>query len=141
MPLISSKGIYGLSAMRELYQHQNSYPQGEPMQIRVISANADIPQNYLEQLLGKLRKANLVTSIRGSKGGYILSKNADEILIKDILIALEDGIKISDTKINNPILNIFLDETKGKVEKIFNLTLEDLEKYESKYHEYLHYNI
>jgi len=137
MPLISSKGMYGLSAMHELYQHQKD----EPMQIREISANANIPQNYLEQLLSKLRKAKLVTSIRGSRGGYMLSRSADEILVKDILIALEDGIKISDTKSSNPILNIFLDETKQKVEKIFNLTLQDLEEYETKYHEYLHYNI
>ncbi|MFA7083131.1 MAG: Rrf2 family transcriptional regulator [Arcobacteraceae bacterium] len=137
MPLISSKGMYGLSAMHELYKHQKD----EPMQIREISANANIPQNYLEQLLSKLRKAELVTSIRGSKGGYMLSRNADEILVKDILIALEDDIKISDTKSNNPILNIFLDEAKQKVEKIFDLSLKDLEKYESKYHEYLHYAI
>lgn len=129
--------MYGLSAMHELYQHQ----QDEPMQIREISANANIPQNYLEQLLSKLRKAKLVTSIRGSRGGYMLSRSADKILVKDILIALEDGIKISDTKSSNPILNIFLDETKQKVEKIFNLTLQDLEEYEAKYHEYLHYNI
>jgi len=137
MPLISSKGIYGLSAMYELYLHKK----GEPMQIREISAKANIPQNYLEQLLNKLRKAELVVSIRGSKGGYLLSKDANEILVKDIIIALEDGIKISDTKSSNPILNIFLDESKQNIEEIFILTLADLEKYESKYHEYLHYSI
>lgn len=129
--------MYGLSAMHELHRHQKD----EPMQIREISASANIPQNYLEQLLSKLRKAGLVTSIRGSKGGYLLSKDADEILVKDILIALEDDIKINDTKSNNPILNIFLDEVKQKVEKIFHLSLKDLEEYESKYHEYLHYTI
>ncbi len=137
MPLISSKGIYGLSAMHELHQ----YKKGEPMQIREISAKANIPQNYLEQLLNKLRKANLVTSIRGSRGGYMLSKDASEIFVRDIIIALEGGIKISDTKSNNPIVNIFLDESKQKVEKIFNLTLKDLEEYENRYHEYLHYSI
>jgi Rrf2 family protein len=137
MPLISSKGMYGLLAMHELYLHDNK----EPMQIREISANANIPQNYLEQLLSKLRRAKLVKSIRGSKGGYLLSKDASEILIKDILIALEDDIKIADTKSSNPILNIFIDETKQKVEKIFNLSLKDLKAYETKYNEYLHYSI
>lgn len=137
MPLISSKGMYGLSAMHELYQHQKD----EPIQIREISANADIPQNYLEQLLSKLRRAKLVKSIRGSKGGYMLAKDADDILVKDILIALEDDIKIADTKSSNPVLNIFIDETKQKVEKIFTLTLKDLEEYEKKYNEYLHYSI
>ncbi|WP_419771066.1 MAG: Rrf2 family transcriptional regulator [Candidatus Marinarcus sp.] len=137
MPLISSKGMYGLSAMHELYQHQK----GEPMQIREISANANIPQNYLEQLLSKLRKAKLVKSIRGSRGGYMLATEPTNILVKDILIALEDGIKISDTRSQNPVLNIFLDETKQKVEKIFDLTLQDLEEYQDKYNQYLHYNI
>ncbi len=137
MPLISSKGIYGLSAMYELSQ----YTQGEPIQIREISAKANIPQNYLEQLLNKLRKAKLVTSIRGSRGGYMLSCDASEILVKDILIALEDDIKLGDTKSSSPIVNIFLDESKQKIKEIFNLTLKDLEEYENKYHEYLHYSI
>ena len=137
MPLISSKGVYGLAAMHELLQNEEN----KPMQIREISARADIPQNYLEQLLGKLRHAGLVTSTRGSKGGYMLAKDAKDILIKDILIALEDDIKIIDTKSNSPILNIFFDETKEKMKKIFNLTLKDLRQYQDKYNQYLHYNI
>ena len=104
MPLISTKGVYGLSAMYELSKHKAD----TPMQIKDISANANIPQNYLEQLLSKLRKANLVNSIRGARGGYILAKKPDEIKIVDILIALEDDIKIIDSKSENPILNIFL---------------------------------
>ena len=47
MPLISTKGVYGLTAMYELSKHQED----TPMQIKDISANANIPQNYLEQLL------------------------------------------------------------------------------------------
>ncbi len=137
MPLISSKGMYGLAAMHELLQHEKE----QPMQIREISANADIPQNYLEQLLSKLRHAGLVKSVRGSRGGYLLSCDPKDILIKDILIALEDDIKITDTKSNSPVLNLFFDETKSKISQIFNLSLCDLEDYQKKYNEYLHYNI
>lgn len=137
MPLISSKGVYGLAAMHELLQNEEN----KPMQIREISARADIPQNYLEQLLGKLRHAGLVSSIRGSKGGYMLAKDAKDILIKDIIIALEDDIKIIDTKSNSPILNIFFDETKEKTKKLFNLSLKDLTQYQDKYNQYLHYSI
>ncbi len=137
MPLISSKGVYGLAAMHELLQNEEN----KPMQIREISARADIPQNYLEQLLGKLRHAGLVSSIRGSKGGYMLAKDAKDILIKDIIIALEDDIKIIDTKSNSPILNIFFEETKEKTKKLFNLSLKDLSKYQDKYNQYLHYSI
>ncbi len=137
MPLISSKGVYGLAAMHELLQNEEN----KPMQIREISARADIPQNYLEQLLGKLRHAGLVTSTRGSKGGYMLARDAKDIFIKDIIIALEDDIKIIDTKSNNPILNIFFDETKEKTKKLFSLSLKDLTQYQDKYNQYLHYSI
>jgi Rrf2 family protein len=137
MPLISSKGMYGLAAMHELLQHDKK----QPMQIREISANADIPQNYLEQLLSKLRHAGLVKSVRGSRGGYLLANGPEDILIKDILIALEDDIKITDTKSNSPVLNLFFDETKSKISKIFDLSLSELEEYQKKYNEYLHYNI
>ena len=50
MPLISTKGVYGLTAMYELSKHDKE----TPMQIKEISSNANIPQNYLEQLLSKL---------------------------------------------------------------------------------------
>ena len=137
MALISSKGVYGLAAMHELLQNEEN----KPMQSREISARADIPQSYLEQLLGKLKHAGLVLSTRGSKGGYMLAKDAKDMLIKDIIIALEGDIRIIDTKSNSPILNIFFDETKEKTIKLFNLSLKDLKQYQDKYNQYLHYSI
>ena len=137
MPLISTKGVYGLTAMYELSKHQED----TPMQIKEISANANIPQNYLEQLLSKLRRAGLVTSIRGARGGYTLAKTPEEIKVVDILIALEDDIKIVDTKAENPILDIFFDESKNSMKKIFDIQLSKLDEYQDKYNEFLHYNI
>ena len=137
MPLISTKGVYGLTAMYELSKHQKD----TPMQIKEISANANIPQNYLEQLLSKLRRAGLVTSIRGARGGYTLAKTPEEIKVVDILIALEDDIKIVDTKAENPILNIFFDESKNSMKKIFDIQLSKLDEYQDRYNEFLHYNI
>lgn len=137
MPLISTKGVYGLTAMYELSKHKED----TPMQIKDISANANIPQNYLEQLLSKLRRAELVNSTRGARGGYILAKSAKEIKIVDILIALEDDIKIIDAKAENPILNIFFDESKSSMKKIFDISLDKLDEYQDKYNEFLHYSI
>ncbi len=97
MPLISTKGVYGLTAMYEL----SKYQEDSPMQIKEISANANIPQNYLEQLLSKLRRAELVKSIRGARGGYILAKSAKKIKIVDILLALEDDIKMIEVTAEN----------------------------------------
>ena len=137
MPLISTKGVYGLQAMYELSKHKDETPK----QIRDISANADIPQNYLEQLLGKLRRAGLVNSIRGARGGYLLARSADDIKVVDILVALEDDLKIADSKVNNPILDLFFDESKEKMKKIFDFNLSKLDEYQERYNEFLHYNI
>ena len=137
MPLISTKGVYGLTAMYELGKHDRQ----SPMQIKEISSNANIPQNYLEQLLSKLRRAQLVKSIRGAKGGYILAREPEEIKVVDILIALEGDIKIVDVKAKNPILNIFFDESKEQMKKIFDLNLSNLDDYQDRYNEFLHYSI
>ena len=137
MPLISTKGVYGLTAMYELSKHETE----SPMQIREISSNANIPQNYLEQLLSKLRRAELVKSIRGARGGYILAREAKDILVKDILIALEGDLKIVDSKTKSPALNIFFDEAQDNTKKIFDLSLEKLDDYQDKYNEVLHYSI
>lgn len=137
MPLISTKGVYGLAAMYELSRHKDN----SPMQIKDISANASIPQNYLEQLLSKLRRANLVTSIRGARGGYLLAKKPEDIKVVDILVALEDDIKIVDTKSENPMLNLFFEESKNSMKDIFDIQLSKLDDYQTKYNEFLHYNI
>ncbi len=137
MPLISTKGVYGLTAMYELSKHKKE----SPMQIKEISTKASIPQNYLEQLLSKLRRAELVRSIRGAKGGYILARKAEDILVKDILIALEDDLKIIDSKAENPILNIFFDDAKKSMKQIFDINLAKLDDYQEKYNEVLHYSI
>ncbi len=137
MPLISTKGVYGLSAMYELSKHKLD----SPMQIKDISQSTSIPQNYLEQLLGKLRKAGFVKSIRGAKGGYLLAKKPEDVLIKEILITLEGDLKIVDCKTENPVLNLFFEESKKNTQEIFNLTLAQLNEYENKYNEVLHYVI
>lgn len=134
MPLISSKGAYGLVAMVELYKHGPV----KPMQVKEISENTGISQRYLEQLLNKLRKANLVQSIRGAKGGYRLDADPRKISVKDILIALEDEIKIVESKNRLSGLNVFFQETKQKVENIFNMSLPELEEIQNRY---LHYQI
>jgi Rrf2 family protein len=137
MPLISTKGVYGLTAMYELSKHEKE----TPLQIKEISSNANIPQNYLEQLLSKLRRAELVKSIRGAKGGYILAHKPEDIKIADILIALEGDLKIVDVKPENPILNIFFDDSKQSMKKIFDINLSQLDEYQDKYNEFLHYSI
>lgn len=126
MALVSSKGMYGLAAMYELHLLKSS----KPVQIKEISQNADIPQNYLEQLLGLLKKAGLVSSTRGAYGGYVLAKDARDISIKEIFIALEGDLNIVDSTIKNPVLALFYEEKNRELEAIFDISLEDLTKYQ-----------
>jgi Rrf2 family protein len=57
--------------------------------VRNVAGRQHIPENYLEQLVGVLRRSGLVRSIRGPCGGYVLSKPAAEITVGEILRALE----------------------------------------------------
>ncbi|MCF6309472.1 MAG: Rrf2 family transcriptional regulator [Sulfurimonas sp.] len=132
MPLISTKGTYGLAAICELRKRTEE----SPMQTKEIALNAKIPQNYLEQLLGKLRRAGIIKSIRGAKGGYILARSPEEITVLDILVALEDDLKIVDTKVEHPLLNLFFEDARDSVKNIFDIDITKLAQYQNKFLNY-----
>ena len=62
----------------------------KPISLRDISLRQDISLVYLEQLFSKLKKNKIVNSVRGNKGGYILSKHSSQIKISTILLSIED---------------------------------------------------
>ena len=64
-----------------------------PVALRDISLRQGISLVYLEQLFLKLKKNKIVKSVRGKKGGYVLNKNASEVKISDILLAVDEKIK------------------------------------------------
>ena len=64
-----------------------------PISLRDISIRQGISLVYLEQLFLKLKKNEIVKSIRGKKGGYTLNKTPNEIKISDILYAVEEKVK------------------------------------------------
>ena len=72
---LSTKGRYGLRALIDLAQ----YSEEEPVSITSISNRQGISERYLEQLMAKLKKAEIVKSIRGAGGGYILGKDMHEM--------------------------------------------------------------
>ena len=89
---LSTKGRYGVKAMVDLAIHYGE----EPSSIKSISERQNISEYYLEQLFSPLRKANLIKSIRGAQGGYILSKAPKDITVADVMKVLEGPIEISD---------------------------------------------
>lgn len=85
---ISTKGRYGLRAVIDIAIHGEN----EPVPLGDIAMRQDISMSYLEQLIAKLKRADLVTSVRGAKGGYSLAAPADRISVGDILRALEGDL-------------------------------------------------
>lgn len=94
MPLlkISTKGRYGLTIMMELAQNYGD----SPTSLKSIAEKHQLSEHYLEQLVAPLRNAGLVKSVRGAYGGYILSKQPEEITAGDIIRVLEGPISPVD---------------------------------------------
>lgn len=89
---LSTKGRYGLKAMFELALHDGK----GPIPLRNIADSQNISEHYLEQLIAVLKKDDLVNSVRGAQGGYMLSKTPNKITVGEILRALEGEIAPSD---------------------------------------------
>ena len=66
------------------------------MPIKAISERAGVPEAYLEQLMGQLKRAGLVSSTRGAQGGYALAREPERITVGDVLRALEGGLNLVD---------------------------------------------
>jgi Rrf2 family protein len=81
------------------------YDSSEPMQIRQIAAQQNIPDRYLEQLLATLRRGGIIKSQRGSKGGYLLSKEPWKITIYEVLECLE-GLDVRVCEESNTIKSV-----------------------------------
>ncbi|HYB23875.1 MAG TPA: Rrf2 family transcriptional regulator [Solirubrobacteraceae bacterium] len=92
--MFSTKAEYGVRVMVELARRSAgaSSPEGEPVPLAEIAAHDGLPLAYLEHLVARLRKAGLVDSRRGSRGGYMLARDAREITMADVVAALEGAI-------------------------------------------------
>ena len=88
---LSTRGKYGLYAMYYLADHKNEGPQS----LQSI-ASTGVPKQYLEQLLGNLRRAGLVNTVRGAQGGYQIAKTPDDISILDVIDAMEGPLELSE---------------------------------------------
>ena len=82
---ISAKGEYAIKAVLDLALHRDR----DLIPIQEIAARESIPQRYLEQVLLSLKRAGILTSKRGSAGGYHLTKSPDEITVGAVLRAVE----------------------------------------------------
>ncbi len=83
---LSTRSRYGVRILLELARQSDRLP----LQVSVISRQQDIPAKYLEQLIRTLKKADLITSVRGAKGGHILARDPDAISLGAIVRLFEE---------------------------------------------------
>ncbi|MBK6580997.1 MAG: Rrf2 family transcriptional regulator [Sandaracinaceae bacterium] len=128
---LSNKGRYGVCAMFDIAFHND----GGPTQIKDIASRQAIPPRFLEQIFQDLKRAGLVTSKRGPRGGYALAQPAGDIRVGDIVRALEGPTQIeadSDELVGGDPLSrrvtqdVF-EELSASIEACFDaLNLQDL---------------
>ncbi len=83
--LVSTRGRYGLRSMVDIAINATT----GPVPLRAIAERQGISESYLEQVFALLRKAGLVKAVRGSYGGYVLTRPPDNITVGEIIHALE----------------------------------------------------
>lgn len=85
---LTTKGRFAVTAMVDLAMRGGS----GPVTLASISERQQISLSYLEQLFGKLRRNNLVDSVRGPGGGYNLARPGNKISVADIVVAVDEPI-------------------------------------------------
>jgi Rrf2 family iron-sulfur cluster assembly transcriptional regulator len=85
---LTTKGRFAVTAMIDLAMHHGS----GPVTLAEISGRQRISLSYLEQLFGKLRRHNLVESVRGPGGGYVLAKDMGDVSVTEIILAVDEPI-------------------------------------------------
>ena len=130
---LTSKGRYAVMALADLARFDNA----NPISLRDISLRQSISLNYLEQIFFKLKKNQIVKSVRGTQGGYVLNKKPNEIKLTNIFYAVDEKIKTvqcnkdskkgCNSKVTKCITHNLWDELENHINGFFEKkSLEDL---------------
>lgn len=128
---LSTRSRYGTRLMLDMAQH---YKEG-PIQLGDIAKRQDVSVKYLEQIIIPLKKAHYIESVRGPKGGHILTKAPEEITVGEIVALLEEGTSLvectEDTTVceranSCPTRLIWKEASEAMFERLQSITLADL---------------
>ncbi len=98
----------------------------QPISLKSIAERNNLSEHYLEQLIAPLRNGGFVRSIRGAYGGYVLARHPREIVIEDVLLALEGPITIVDEEMDDG-LQVLWDRLREAIHEVLSsMTLQDL---------------
>ena len=86
---LNSKSRYAVMALADIA----SFERNKPVSLRDISLRQNISLVFLEQIFSKLKKNNIVKSIRGTNGGYVLSNHPSQIKLSSIFLAVDEKVK------------------------------------------------
>ncbi|SRR5690625_465573 len=135
---ISTKGRYGLTIMMELARQ---FGQG-PVSLKTIATSKNLSTHYLEQIATPLRNADLIKSIRGAYGGYVLTNEPNDIYVGEIIRVLEGKITpVEGIKNDEPALQTLWIQIRDAVKDVLDgTTLQQLiDKDEEKKDSYMFY--
>ena len=91
---LNTRARYAVMALADMA----SFSTQNPVSLRDISLRQNISLVYLEQIFSKLKKNNIVKSIRGTNGGYILAKDPEKIKLSNIFLAVDEKVKTVQCK-------------------------------------------
>jgi Rrf2 family protein len=128
---LSTRSRYGIRILMELAQHDA----GQPVQVSAISKNQAIPAKYLELLIRTLKKARVIRSVRGARGGHMLAKSPDQITMGQ-MVRLFEGQTDLVACVSTPercamakecrVRNVWVEATEALFEKLDATTIADL---------------
>jgi Rrf2 family transcriptional regulator, cysteine metabolism repressor len=118
---ITSKSPYAVRALTELYRFGDS----EPVPIGELARRGEIPAQFLEQLFATLRRAGMLKSQRGVKGGYSFAKPAAQITVLEV-------VELLDGPVGQEATGIFADAAQAAREKLSEQTIADVAEHEAR---------
>lgn len=89
--ILGTKARYAVMAMVDVALHTS----GKPIRLSEVASRQEIPLPYLEQIFAKLKRQELVKSVKGPGGGYMLAKGTQETMIAEIVSAVDESIKMT----------------------------------------------
>ncbi|HKM06312.1 MAG TPA: Rrf2 family transcriptional regulator [Sphaerochaeta sp.] len=130
---VSTRGRYGLRLLVDLAEHTSD----QPVALSQVAARQGLSEKYLQQVALLLTRGGYLNSVKGAGGGYLLSRNTDQILIYDVFDLLEGNIAFTEipqkeeTAIQRCLRVHFFQKLDEKVLETFEgVTLADVTKAE-----------
>lgn len=124
MPILTTKGVYGLMAIAQIANAGKF----TPISIKDISDKTGVSKGYLEQILNDLRNTKIISSKKGKNGGYFLRKPAQKISFYDIFHTLEKNFKMTNLDVKDEILQQFFEKGDEKLKEVFSLSISNIIK-------------